>query len=29
MDILSQLSKTLLYAAVMNGLAVWNYKKIA
>ncbi len=27
MDILPQLSKTLLYALVMNGLAVWSYKK--
>ncbi len=26
-DILPQLSKTLLYAVVMNGLAVWSYKK--
>jgi ABC-2 type transport system permease protein len=28
-DILPQLSKTLLYALVMNGLAVWSYKKIS
>ncbi|MAU16150.1 MAG: ABC transporter permease [Muricauda sp.] len=27
MDILPQLSKTLLYALVMDGLAVWSYKK--
>ena len=27
MDILPQLSKTLLYAVIMNGLAVWSYKK--
>lgn len=27
MDILPQLLKTLLYAIVMNGLAVWSYKK--
>lgn len=27
MDILPQLLKTLLYAAIMNGLAVWSYKK--
>jgi len=27
-DILPQLVKTLLYAIVMNGLAVWSYKKI-
>jgi len=27
MDILPQLSKTLLYAFIMNGLAVWSYKK--
>ncbi|GGG98418.1 ABC transporter permease [Polaribacter pacificus] len=27
MDIVPQLSKTLLYALVMNGLAVWSYKK--
>ena len=26
-DILPQLSKTLLYAFIMNGLAVWSYKK--
>ena len=26
-DILPQLSKTLLYALIMNGLAVWSYKK--
>ena len=26
-DILPQLSKTLLYAIIMNGLAVWSYKK--
>ena len=26
-DILPQLSKTLIYALVMNGLAVWSYKK--
>jgi len=28
-DILPQLAKTLLHAIVMNGLAVWSYKKIA
>lgn len=28
MDILPQLWKTLLYAIVMNGLAVWSYKKV-
>ncbi|WNH12318.1 ABC transporter permease [Thalassobellus suaedae] len=28
-DILPQLAKTLLYALVMNGLAVWSYKKIS
>jgi ABC-2 type transport system permease protein len=28
-DILPQLVKTLLYAIIMNGLAVWSYKKIA
>ena len=28
-DIVPQLVKTLLYAIVMNGLAVWSYKKIA
>ena len=28
MDILPQLTKTLIYALVMNGLAVWSYKKI-
>ncbi len=28
-DILPQLTKTLIYAIVMNGLAVWSYKKIA
>ena len=27
MDILPQLLKTLLYAIIMNGLAVWSYKK--
>ncbi|WP_456438261.1 ABC transporter permease [Psychroserpens sp.] len=27
MDILSQLLKTLVYALIMNGLAVWSYKK--
>jgi ABC-2 type transport system permease protein len=27
MDILPQVLKTLLYALVMNGLAVWSYKK--
>ncbi len=27
-DILPQLWKTLLYAIVMNGLAVWSYKKV-
>ena len=27
MDILPQLWKTLLYAVIMNGLAVWSYKK--
>jgi ABC-2 type transport system permease protein len=27
MDILPQLFKTLLYALIMNGLAVWSYKK--
>lgn len=27
MDILPQLTKTLLYALIMNGLAVWSYKK--
>ena len=27
MDILPQLLKTLLYALIMNGLAVWSYKK--
>ena len=26
-DILPQLTKTLLYALIMNGLAVWSYKK--
>lgn len=26
-EILPQLSKTLLYAFIMNGLAIWNYKK--
>ena len=26
-DILPQLSKTLLYALIMNGLAVWSYRK--
>lgn len=29
MDILPQLIKTLVYAIVMNGLAVWSYKKIS
>ena len=28
MDILPQLWKTLLYAVIMNGLAVWSYKKV-
>jgi len=28
-DIFPQLSKTLLYAIIMNGLAVWSYKKIS
>ena len=28
MDILPQLWKTLLYAIIMNGLAVWSYKKV-
>ena len=27
MDILPQLIKTLIYAVIMNGLAVWSYKK--
>lgn len=27
MDILPQLSKTFLYAFIMNGLAIWSYKK--
>lgn len=27
MDILPQLSKTFFYAVIMNGLAVWSYKK--
>jgi ABC-2 type transport system permease protein len=27
MDILPQLTKTLIYAFIMNGLAVWSYKK--
>ncbi|HPE84112.1 MAG TPA: ABC transporter permease, partial [Aequorivita sp.] len=27
MDILPQLWKTMLYAAIMNGLAVWSYRK--
>jgi len=26
-DILPQLTKTIIYAVIMNGLAVWNYKK--
>jgi len=26
-DILPQLTKTVIYAVIMNGLAVWNYKK--
>ena len=26
-DILPQLLKTLLYAIIMNGLALWSYKK--
>lgn len=26
-DILPQLLKTLLYALIMNSLAVWSYKK--
>ena len=29
MDILPQLLKTLLYALIMNGLAVWSYKKVS
>jgi ABC-2 type transport system permease protein len=28
MDILPQLLKTLLYALIMNGLAVWSYRKV-
>jgi len=28
MEILPQILKTLLYAVIMNGLAVWSYKKI-
>jgi len=28
MDILPQLLKTLLFAVIMNGLAVWSYKKV-
>lgn len=28
MDIIPQLWKTLLYAIIMNGLAVWSYKKV-
>lgn len=28
MDILPQMAKTLLYAIIMNGLAVWSYKKV-
>jgi ABC-2 type transport system permease protein len=28
-DILPQLLKTLLYAFIMNALAVWSYKKTA
>ena len=28
-DIIPQLLKTLLYAVVMNGLAVWSYKKVS
>ena len=28
-DIIPQLLKTLLYAIVMNGLAVWSYKKVS
>ncbi len=28
MDILPQLWKTLLYAVIMNGLAVWSYRKV-
>jgi len=28
-DILPQFGKTLLYAVVMNGLAVWSYKKVS
>lgn len=28
MDILPQLWKTLLYAIIMNGLAVWSYRKV-
>ena len=27
-DILPQLSKTILYAILMNGLAIWSYKKV-
>jgi ABC-2 type transport system permease protein len=27
MDILPQLIKTFVYAVIMNGLAVWSYKK--
>jgi ABC-2 type transport system permease protein len=27
MDILPQLTKTLIYALIMNGLAIWIYKK--
>jgi drug efflux transport system permease protein len=26
-DILPQLLKTIVYAIVMNGLAIWSYKK--
>jgi len=26
-DIVTQLVKTLIYAVIMNGLAVWSYKK--
>ncbi|SEA35329.1 ABC transporter permease [Psychroflexus halocasei] len=29
LDILPQVLKTLLYAIVMNGLAVWSYKKVS
>jgi ABC-2 type transport system permease protein len=26
-DILPQLTKTIIYAVIMNGLAVWSYQK--